>query len=52
MSFQCYCDYDDNPTWYSAKRSVARKRYRCDECGGPIFAGEKRTGTLLDFTNA
>ena len=36
----CYCDYDP-PQFASQTTPRARKAYRCEECGGPIKAGEK-----------
>lgn len=36
----CYCDVDPPRVYSSAKRK-ARKRYRCQECGGSIERGEK-----------
>lgn len=41
MSY-CDCDYDgDPPKFYRVDRiKRARKQYRCEECRGPILAGE------------
>ena len=38
----CDCDYDDGePMEFSTTTfPKARKRYCCDECGGPIFVSE------------
>lgn len=42
MSY-CDCDYDWEPPAFCRTGSVksARKQYRCAECNGPIFAGER-----------
>ena len=39
----CYCDIDngDEPTFYRSTRPVARKEYKCCECGGAIRRGER-----------
>lgn len=41
MSY-CDCDYDYDPPEFGSINNVkrARKVHRCDECSGPIFAGE------------
>lgn len=36
----CYCDYDQ-PEFWSRTTPKARKRYTCEECGGPILPGER-----------
>lgn len=36
----CYCDYEP-ATFYNRAVPTARKPHRCEECGGPIKAGEK-----------
>lgn len=40
MALECYCDYE-SPDVYSSRLVCARKPYRCDECDGPIFIGER-----------
>jgi hypothetical protein len=49
MSFQCECD-GEPATIYEASRHRARKQYRCDECHGPITAGQtyERAQMLYD----
>jgi len=42
MTYDCYCDYDaDTPEFFNESYRKARKKYCCDECGGPILPGEK-----------
>lgn len=40
MTYDCSCDYGDAPDFYSATKQRARKKYLCEECGGPILPGE------------
>lgn len=38
----CFCDYDNEPAKaYWSSRPLARKAYRCDECGGEVLPGER-----------
>ena len=38
----CDCDYSDAepPEFCNVDRVKARKQFKCDECSGPILAGE------------
>ena len=40
MSYDCSCDYVA-PTFYNQSLRTAKKQHKCEECGGPILAGEK-----------
>ncbi len=37
---ECFCAYE-LPEFYHARRPIARKPYRCDECGQVIAAGDR-----------
>jgi len=41
MECGCVCDFDCFPAVYRQSKPVARKPYKCCECGGPILAGQK-----------
>jgi RNase P subunit RPR2 len=41
MSYDCVCDYDQQPRFYNCVIRTARKPHICDECGGPILPGDK-----------
>ena len=41
MSYDCSCDYGDQPAFYVATQPRAREPHRCYECGGPITPGER-----------
>lgn len=49
MGFDCSCDGEPAEI-YNAARHKAKKAYCCDECGGPIAAGEtyERASMLYD----
>jgi len=37
MSYECYCDYNEQPEWFKSKKvKAARKSHKCAECGAII----------------
>ena len=40
MVMQCYCDYDDQPSFQTTDFVKARKDHKCYECGKIIKPGE------------
>jgi hypothetical protein len=40
MTIECYCGYEMYSR-YKAIRPISRKKYECQECGGPINPGDR-----------
>lgn len=45
----CYCDFDDQPTVYSATIRRSRKPYSCSECDGAILPGDQYERAFMVF---